>query len=501
MDKKRSILNVSVAIFFKLILFILSIFSRRFLIQYIGNDANGINSLYLSIVGVLSIAELGVGSAISFSMYQPIVNGEDEKVAALYKLFVKIYKIIGTIILVVGLAITPLLPLLAKGYRADFSLYSTFIIMLISVAFTYTYSSKISLINAYKNNYITTTIISSGQILLYILQIIVLILFKSFELFLISRILAEILQAILTNQYVKKHYKHLIMLNSALDNETKGVIIKNIKAMFMHKIGGVLVNSADSIIISTFVSVTTLGFYSNYTTIMMAMAGILALFFSPLTSVIGHLCAENNVEEEKKYFNFFYFLNFSLGCIFYLGYYAIIDNVIVLFFGDALIMHWEIPFIITLNYFIQFMRQSVLLFKDATGTFYHDRWKPLFEGVFNIVFSILFVQWFGVVGVIVATILTNIFICHIIEPFALYKYAFKSSPVKYYCLNYACLLLFGLILLILHLIKCSLKSLILETLINGCLAITLAMIPIFLFLLINKDIMKKIKRYLLKGNK
>ena len=434
MDKKRSILNVSVAIFFKLILFALSVFARRCLIKYVGNDANGVNSLYSSIVGVLAIAELGVGSAITFSMYQPIINNEKEKIAALYKLFIKIYRIIAGLILIAGLAITPFLPLLTKNYQADFNLYITFIIMLISVAFTYTYSAKISLINAYKNNYITTTITSIGQILLYILQVIVLILFQSFELFLISRIISEVLQSLLVNLYVKRHYNDIITITGVLDESTKLEIGKNVKAMFMHKLGGVLINSTDSIIISAFVGVVTLGLYSNYTIIMSAMAGVLGLFFSPLTSVIGHLCAEHNIQEEKRVFNFLYFLNFSLGCIFYLGYYSIIDNLVILLFGETLTMTWEIPFIITINYFVQFMRQSVLLFRDATGTFYNDRWKPIFEGGLNIVLSILLVQWFDILGVLVATILTNLLICHVVEPFVLYKHAFQENPKKYYFL-------------------------------------------------------------------
>ena len=268
MDKKKSILNVTVAIAFKLILFALSILSRHMLIRYVGNDANGIHSLFLSILGVLSLTELGVGSAISYSMYQPIVDKDEKKVAALYHMFVKIYRIIGVALLGLGLAVTPLIPTLANEYQAEFSLYITFLIMLVSVAFTYTYNAKIALVNAHKNNYITTTIVSVGQIVLFTMQILVLYLYKSFELFLISRIVSEIVQAILIDLYVKKYYKEILRLKEKVDDDTKSEVVKNIKAMFMHKVGGVLINSTDSIIISLFVSVYVLGLYSNYTVII-----------------------------------------------------------------------------------------------------------------------------------------------------------------------------------------------------------------------------------------
>lgn len=494
MDKKKSFLNVTVAIAFKLVLFALSILSRRMLIQYVGNDANGIHSLYMSVLGVLSLTELGVGSAISYSMYQPIVDKNEKKVAALYHMFVKIYRVIAVVLLGLGLAVTPLIPFLANEYQANFSLHITFLIMLASVVFTYTYNAKIALVNAYKNNYITTTIVSVGQIILFVLQIVVLYLYKSFELFLISRIVSEIVQAILIDLYVKKHHKEILRLKEKVDSATKNEVVKNIKAMFMHKVGAVLINSTDSIIISLFVNVYVLGLYSNYTAIVSAMAGVLGLFFSPLTSIIGHMCAEQDVEKDEKYLNLLYFMNYALGCVFYLGYYGIIDNLIVLFFGKDLTMEWYVPFIITLNYFVQFMRQSVLLFRDATGAFYNDRWKPFVEGVVNIILSVLFVQWFGIVGVIVATIITNLLICHTVEPWALYTSAFGKKPIKYYWVNFGSIALFAIALIALHLTKVTHNEQWIELILNGCIAVGWAVIPLAVFWIGNKAAKRKSAR-------
>ena len=129
MDKKRSILNIVVSVGFKIILLVLALLSRRFLIKYCGNDANGLYSLYTSIIGFLSIADLGIGTAINFSMYKPIVEGDTKKVASLYQLYKKIYIVIGAIILAVGLLIMPALPYLAKDYSASYNLYLTFFIM------------------------------------------------------------------------------------------------------------------------------------------------------------------------------------------------------------------------------------------------------------------------------------------------------------------------------------------------------------------------------------
>ena len=508
-NKKRSLLNVGVSIFFKLALLVSNLLVRRYLIRYVGNEVNGLNSLYLSIIGMLSVVELGIGSAIIYCMYKPIVEGNTQKVLSLYRLFQKIYLIIGIIIAVAGCALMPALPYLAKGYtEANVNLYLTFGIMLLSVILTYFFSAQISLMNAYEDNYVATTITSCGQLLQYVLQIVVLILTKSFIWYLVCRIAAAVAQWILSEIITKKRYPSIFSVKKEpIDDDTKKEIVKNVKAMFMHRIGGVLVNTIDSIIISAFIGVVILGKYSNYITIMTAMTGVLGLFFTPLTATIGRLFIQDETAF-KQYYDFFYTLNFILGCIFFLGYYAIIDDLVLLFFGEGLEVVKPISFIITVNYFIQFIRQATLIFRDASGTFYYDRWKPIAEGVSNLVLSILCVLLFksifnedmAVVGVIVATILTNLCICHVIEPHVLYKYAFHSSAKKYYIRNYLYIIIFIGILFLLNICMLSIDNHWLELLVNGSIAVGLALIPVIMAIIADNNFRYYFKK-LVKKNK
>ena len=487
MDKRKSLINVITAVFFKIILLVLTLFTRRFLIQYVGNDANGIFSLYTSIIGFLAIADLGIGTAIIFSMYKPIVDGDKYKVSALYVLFIRVYRIIGILILIAGLCILPALPYLAKDYSADFNLYYTFLLMLASIVITYFFSAKSSLINAYKNNYITTTFHSVALIIEGILQLVLLYIFKSFELYLICKIISVCIEWLLTSIYFRKHHKQALDMSAKLDDATKTEVIQKTKAMFMHKIGNLLVNTSDSIIISAFISVVILGKYSNYTTIVTAMNGVIALAFTPLTSIIGHLCVGDNNQLKLKYFNFFYGINFILGIIFYLGYYAVIDDVVTICFGNGLELTKDISIVITINYFIQFMRQSVLTFRDATGTFYNDRYKPIVEGIFNIILSISLVYVCGVTGVIIATIITNLLICHTVEPYVLFKDGLEINPKKYYFENYSFIILFGIALLAVHFAHINIENEWLSLLINGCIAVVISIIPSLIMLVYNRD--------------
>ncbi|MGI6072194.1 MAG: lipopolysaccharide biosynthesis protein [Lachnospiraceae bacterium] len=501
MDKKRGMLNIGVSVGVKVLLLIGSVLVRRFLIRYLGSEINGLNSLYINIIGFIAVAELGVGSAIVFCMYKPIVDGDETKVTALYRLIEKLYRIIGAFILAAGLCVTPFLPRLAKDCSVPRpQMYTTFIIMLVSVVLTYMYSAKVSLLEAYKNNYIATGIMGTSMFFQYGLQIVAVLVFRTFHAYLLCRVIAMLIQWLLLEIYCRRKYSHIIKPHAKVDKETAGYVSANIKAMFMHKIGNVMVNTAGSIIISAFIGVVELGKHSNYTIIMTSMIGILNLFFTPLTSIIGHLYAKEDAVGIRKYFNFFHGFNFVLATVFFLGYYAIIDNLITVVFAPGLELLRIISFVITYSYFIQFMRNATVLFRDATGTFYKDRWKAPIEGAVNIILSIVFVlifpEGYKELGVIAAAIITNLLICHIVEPLVLYKYALKASPAGYYVRNYVLIAVFGGLLFLMDKIMVNMGNRYLEILVNGCIAVGVGLAVFVATTLLDKDFRYYFKRLL-----
>ena len=483
MDTKRSVLNIATSIASHIFLLAVAIFVRHLLIQNVGNDVNGLNSLYASIIGMLGVIELGVGRAIIYSMYKPIVDGDERLVTALYGLYKKFYLIIGAVIFAAGLLVLPIVPRMISDYETvSVNVYTTFLLTLVSVAISYLYSAKTALIEANKDNYITTGILTVSRLTQYALQIVVILVWKSFTLFLICQIISTLLVWLLTEIVVRKRYNQIATRREKVDKVTKTEISKNVKASVMHKIGTKMVQSVDSLIISGFIGVAILGKYSNYTYISSAMVGIISLFFSPLTSVVGHLCAEGNQEKSKHYFDFFYVLNYILAVVFFLGYYAVINSVVALLFGSGLEVSHAIVFIITLNQFIQYMRNSSLLFRNASGTFYYDRWKPIAEGVVNLILSLLFVMVFPeelrVVGVIVATIITNLLICDTVEPFVVFKYVFGQKPGKFYIKNYSYIGLFTLALILMTYLTRPAGSPITGIILNGFISIGVSLITL-----------------------
>ena len=380
----------------------------------------------------------------------------------------------------------------------DINIYLAYLIVLCATAMTYLYNSKVTLVNAYKNNYIETTIQSIASIFLYVGQIIILVLTQNFYLYLIMLIVSNFIHYCLISIYVNKKYRNILIdKKTNVNEETKKEIIKNVKAMFIHKLGSAIFNSIDSILISAILGVIILGKYSNYTSIMNAMRALIILFFVPLSSIVGHVCVKETAMKKEQYFNFFYYVNLIIGIVFHLGFYAVIQDLIPFVFGENLNLGKGIVMVFVLNYFIQFMRQCIYLFKDATGSFYYDRWIPLLEGGINLVLSIILGYNFGIIGVTVATIAVVLFIDDIVEPYILYKYVFKSNVKKYYLKNYMMIVMFfGLLLLTDFLLQTN-YGYFTNIVINGFISIAISLIVSILFIIFNKNFRIKLSNLLI----
>lgn len=505
--KNKATKNIIISIMFRVIILIVGLVSRRYMVNYLGNEITGIYSLFVSILGFLAVAELGIGTAITFSMYKPIVDEDKDKVSALYYLYRKIYLIIFLIITIVGILLTPIIPMLAKEATIGNEIYITYIIFLISTSITYLYAYRTSFINAHMDNYITNSIRSIFQIIEYIVQIFIILVTGSFFWFLIILLISNIMQWLTTNCVFNKRYKEKINDNKSIDDKMKADITQKIKAMFLHKIGGLLVNTTDSLIIGAFIGVVLLGIYSNYVLILTSMMGILSLVFVSIVSVLGHTYAKVSKKSYNNAFNKMYLLNYIIAMIFFLGFFSISDELITLIFNNNVILDKDITLILTFNYFLWFSKQAATSFRDASGIFYHDRYKPLFEAIVNLILSLLLVRIWGLFGIIVATIITNLTITHLIEPFVLYKYAFESSPKKYYLFNYIGITFFVLLLLVFYNIPFpKYTSIYISLLVKGMSSVVLSTLSLFIFYLVSKTfrittktLFNDIKQYLKKN--
>lgn len=430
---KSSLLNFLCAMIGQGFGLIVSFISRIFFIKILGSEYLGLNGLFTNILTVLSLTELGVGNAINYSLYKPLANHDKIKCKMLMNLYQKIYIIIGIIILFLGILITPFLSLFIKDIPNINNINLIYILFVINTAISYFFSYKRNLIIADQNRYIATIYRYGMYVLLNIVQIIYLIITKNYIGFLIIQILATLMENILVSKKANQMYPYLKEKTKIpLDNETKNEIIKNTKAMMMHKIGGVVVNSTDNIILSRFVGLVSVGLYSNYYLIINALNLILGQVFSSLTASIGNLCANSERTKQYDIFKKINFLTFWISCFSTISLFCLFNPFITIWIGSKYLFSFEIVLILVINFYITIMRQSVLTFREAAGLFYKDRYKALLEAFINIIASIILVTKFGAFGVFLGTFISSITTCLWVEPYILYKFGFHQKVSNYF---------------------------------------------------------------------
>lgn len=436
MRTANSIRNVSISFLGQIIAMLIAFPARFIFVNTLGTEYLGINGLFTNIVTLLSLAELGIGSAIIFSLYKPIANNEQHSIMALMNFYKKVYSIIGGVVFVLGLAIMPFIKTFVSEEIDIKNLYILFFLFVINASISYFYSYKRSIIIACQKNYIVNIIHYSFVFLLNIIQILVLLTTRNFILFLLMQILFTLLENILISKKANRMFPYLYNKNNNRINEKqKKSIFNNVRAVFLHKIGSVIVLGTDNIVISMYLGVYWVGIYSNYYLIINAINSILNQVFNSITASIGNLIVQECSEKQYQIFKNVFFMNFWVVGFSSISLWVLINPFISIWLGEEFILTNDVVFIIVLNFYIFSMRNSSLIFKNAAGLFRPDRYKPLIESLLNVFFSVLFVKTMGLKGVLLGTILSTILTSFWVEPYVIFKYIFKKG-IRFYFVGY-----------------------------------------------------------------
>ena len=430
---EKSIKNLIVALVGQSIGLVISFVARIIFIKILGSEYLGLNGLFVNILSVLSLAELGIGEAITYSLYKPLAQNDIKKCQMLMQFYKKTYTIIGITILCLGIAITPFLNYFIKELPNISDIYFIFILFVTNTAVSYFFSYKRNLIIADQKRYIATAYRYIFYAMLNIIQIVYLIIEKNYIGYLLIQISMTIIENLLISVKADKMYPYLKKNKKIpLDRETKGEIVKNTKAMMMHKIGGIIVSSTDNIIISKFVGIIEVGIYSNYYLITNALNIIYGQLYSSILASVGNLCIENNIEEQYLVYKRIDFLGFWIYSFSSICLICLLNPFIDIWIGSQYLFPFYVVLIITVNFYIYGMRKVNITFREATGMFYKDRWKAIIEAIINLIVSVILVKKLGVFGVLLGTFISSITVCVWVEPYILFKYVFKKKLIEYF---------------------------------------------------------------------
>lgn len=430
---ENSVKNFSFAMVGQVFGLIISFIARIFFIRALGTEYLGLNGLFTNLLSVLSLAELGIGNAITFSLYKPLSENDTRKCKMLMNLYKKVYNIIGLVILIVGVAITPFLNFFINDVPNIPNIEFIYILFVVNTAISYFYSYKRNLIIADQNRYIATIYRYAIYFLYNLCQILYLIFFKNYIVFLLIQIISTLLENILISRKANKMYPYLKEREGIkLDKESKKEIVKNTKAMMMHKVGGVAVSSTDNILLSKYVSLSDVGIYSNYSLIITALNTVFVQIFNSVIASIGNLCANSKKDRQYDVFKKINFLTFWVYSVSSICLLCLVNPFIEIWVGKKLTFSFDVVLILVINFYITGIRKSVITFKEATGLFYADRWKSIIEAAINLLVSIILGIRLGAFGIFLGTFISSIFTCVWMEPLVLYKYAFDKNLIIYF---------------------------------------------------------------------
>lgn len=425
MRTKYSIVNLTTAWIGQISVLLFQLLNRFVFVRTLSAEYLGVSGLFTNILSMLALAELGVGSAMTFSLYVPLVQQDIEKIKSLMRLYRNAYRVIGCIVLGAGLALLPVYPYFISGKPNVDNLNLIYVLYVLNSSVSYFYSYKRSLIISDQKKYIDSIVYYSRQAVMNFLQIAILFLTHNFILYLICQFVCQFIENLVISKIADKMYPYLKDKNAKpLASEDIQVIRKNVGALVFHKIGGMVVNGTSSILISKFISLAVAGIYSNYLLITNALNSIVGQAFTAITGSVGNLEASENPDKILSVFHKIYYFNFFIIGFCTICLLCLFQPFISLWVGSNYLLDNLTMIVFVINFYVNGMRKAVLTFRDASASYYYDRYKPLVESVINLTFSIALINLYGLIGLLIATTVSTLSTCTWVEPFVLYRHVF-----------------------------------------------------------------------------
>ncbi len=412
---------------------------RTCILKILGTQYVGIGSLFTSILSVLSLAELGVGSAIIYSMYQPIAENDEKKIHALLKLYKDVYTIIGVTVLVVGLFLLPFIKYFIKGDVPNgINIYIIYVIYLLNSVVSYwCFAYKSSILTAFQRNDILTKISLFIRSFFFILQIIIVCLAKNYYLYIIFMPITNATVNILTAIVSYKYYPQYKKGYGKISKEELKNIKKQVIGLLAQRLAHTSRNALDNIIISSYFGLSLVAIYGNYFYVINALTGILAVLFTAMQAGIGNSVAKESAEKNYKDFSNINFLYLWIAGWCTVCFTCLIQPFMKVWVGEKLIFSIRIVFLLAFYFYAMKMTDSIGAFISATGLWWKCKWSYLFEAVVNLILNIGLGYYFGISGIIVATIISVIFVNYCSTVIILHKnYFIKYSIRRFFEKNF-----------------------------------------------------------------
>ncbi len=435
------------------LIYFMKFITRTVFIHTLGKSYLGINGLFGNILDLLSLAELGVGQALAYRLYKPLVHGDTKRVTMLMQFYKKAYVIIGSVILFLGVAMIPMLKYLIKDLQSltelGINITIVFLLFLLqSVTSYWFFAYKSAIVIADQKEYYLNVAAYGTSILTYGAQIFILIYYQNFLLYVGVIVLFNILQNLLYAKIANRLYSYI---NEAPDHklpkEEQLDILKDCGSLFIYKINGVVLKATDNIVLSAFIGIGIVGLYSNYLLIYATIRTILYRVFRSAKASIGNLYANSSNKEKYDFFKALNLLTVVVYGTAGIGVILVADELIQIWIGSSYVISKPFSLLIGIELYTLGLKNNLDQVRSVMGLFRQAKWRPLAGIVVNLGVSIFLVSRIGIFGVIIGTLAADWLTFMVYDPRIIYMYGFKSykSVWEYYKKNIQYLLQLAII--------------------------------------------------------
>lgn len=401
---------------------------RTIIIRTLGVEYLGLSSLFSSILQVLNMAELGFSSAVVFSLYKPMAEGDSDAVCALMAFYRKVYKIIGIVILVAGSALLPFLPYLIHGsYPANINIYILYIIYLANTSVSYlAFAYKNVLFSASQRQNVLNNINSLISMFKFCLQILILLVFKNYYLFILWNVFFTCVENIIVALFSKIYFPDY-RCQGTIDNRQRIQITKQIKGLAIGQLTKVTRNSFDSIVLAMYCGLIDVAIYSNYYYIFNAVMGILSIIIQAINAGIGNSIASETVDKNYSDFKKFYFYFSWIGGSCTTCFFCLYQPFMKLWVGVNFLASFKTMVLFCVYFYVVQMGLIRSAYANATGIWWECRKLELLEMIGNLILNFCLGYFWGINGILIATICTVFLFSIVGLTGKLHKLYFKSS--------------------------------------------------------------------------
>jgi len=436
MRTRYAFVNIAAGLGNQLVITALSFLSRTVFIHSLGVEYLGVNALFTSVLAMISLTEAGIGASITYQLYKPVAADDRPRILGLMRLYRRAYAAIALVVLALGLLMLPLLPYVVRDTGVE-HLELVYVLFVLNTALPYFFIHRHSFLNVNQKNYIVTLSFTCATVLATVLKILVLLRTGDYIPYLLVDFGITLAATIGVAIAAGRMYPYLRSKDAApIDPGTKRELVTNVKAILLQNVGSYFIFGAESLVISSFVSVVAVGLYSNYKMLIEISRNFIYQVSNNLYHSVGNLVAQESRERIYAVFRGMQLMNFWLYSCAAIMLYAVIEPFIRAWIGDAYVMEAAVPALLLLLFFERGMRNAVATVKTTAGIFREDRYAPLLQAAVTLGGAVALAGPLGISGVFLGSLIGALAIPFWLTPYWVYRKVFKL-PLRRYFAVYA----------------------------------------------------------------